>query len=495
MTVIARGELTFIGDTAAERTDITPPNSGSLFFALDTKEYFVWDGSSWQILGGVAASRLINTTAPLTGGGDLSADRTLAISAATSASAGSMSAADKAIVDKLNALLPISKDPTGFTDPANVIVTYDPTARTIALTGTVAAYWQGTPISALTSGWTSGSHANSNGVYYLSYDGSSFVWSTTPWTFEKLQIAYVNYRGVGGDTFAIRECHGLMPWQAHEEFHETIGTYRESGGALGGYVPASTAAANRRPTVSACVMHDEDNVTTNAALAAGSYTQMYLTSTGVVTWVTAAAEIVPVLTLNPYYNLFSTPNWTQVLMANNSYMSVWLIAIPATASVQSQKYRFVWVQGQSNGNLASQTGLTPASLNLGNFSSLASEFVFIAQVILRYTGSNWDINSVINITGNKYLHTSSPAGYLTAVDVQTPLTGNGTVGTPISIIPGANTGDFIRFNAVSGVWEVAAEPIALKELLLTPAAAPLLDAEGAMYYNSTAKAVMVCANI
>ena len=39
-------------------------------------------------------SRLINTTAPLTGGGDLSADRTLAISAATTSTPGSLSAAN-----------------------------------------------------------------------------------------------------------------------------------------------------------------------------------------------------------------------------------------------------------------------------------------------------------------------------------------------------------------------------------------------------------------
>lgn len=45
------------------------------------------------------AARNINTTAPITGGGDLSADRTIAISAATSGAAGSMSAADKSKLD------------------------------------------------------------------------------------------------------------------------------------------------------------------------------------------------------------------------------------------------------------------------------------------------------------------------------------------------------------------------------------------------------------
>jgi hypothetical protein len=53
--------------------------------------------------GGVPTTRAINTTAPLTGGGDLSADRTLGISAASGAAAGSMSASDKTKLDGIAA--------------------------------------------------------------------------------------------------------------------------------------------------------------------------------------------------------------------------------------------------------------------------------------------------------------------------------------------------------------------------------------------------------
>jgi hypothetical protein len=53
-------------------------------------------------VGDVLSTRLINTTAPLTGGGDLSANRTLGISAATSGAAGSMSAADKTKLDAIS---------------------------------------------------------------------------------------------------------------------------------------------------------------------------------------------------------------------------------------------------------------------------------------------------------------------------------------------------------------------------------------------------------
>ena len=60
---------------------------------------------------------------------------------------------------------------------------------------------------------------------------------------------------------------------------------------------------------------------------------------------------------------------------------------------------------------------------------------------------------------------------------------------------GTHTGDFIRYNATSAAWEVAAEPLALQGLVLTPALAALVNVEGALYYNSANKAVMVCTDI
>ena len=57
---------------------------------------------SGSLSGYVPTSRTISTTAPLTGGGDLSANRTLAISAATTSAPGSMSAADKTKIDSIS---------------------------------------------------------------------------------------------------------------------------------------------------------------------------------------------------------------------------------------------------------------------------------------------------------------------------------------------------------------------------------------------------------
>jgi hypothetical protein len=344
-----------------------------------------------------------------------------------------------------NAFRTVTKEFTGFVAPENIIVTYDSTGRTITLTGTVEGYFQGQLVTSLVSGWVSSAHGTSNGSWFLYYNGTAFVWSQTPWTFDMMMIAYVYYGA--SDKFAIREVHGLMPWQTHKELHETVGTYFNSGGDMSGYTLASTTAAERRPSVSATVVSDEDLQSTITALADdGPYTTLTLAGTGTSTFTTGYAEIVPVLANNPYYNLFSTPNWTQVLMANNSYMSVWLVAVPASASAASQLYRYLWVQGQSNGSLASQQATTFNSLNLGQLASIATEFVPIGKVIIRYQGGNWEITSVEKITGTRVSSVTAPAGnYLSTVAVDATLTGDGTVGNPLHVVGGGGGGTTVNF--------------------------------------------------
>lgn len=330
------------------------------------------------------------------------------------------------------------KDPTGFTDPTNIIVNYNSTNRTVTLTGTVAAYYQGTLVSALVSGWTSAAHTATNGIWFLYYNGSSFVWSQTPWTFDMLQIAIINYGTA--DKFGMRECHGLMNWQTHKEFHETIGTYLISGGDLSGYVLNSTTAANRRPIVAATTISDEDLVTTNATLTSSLYTKYYLTGAGATpTFVVETADIVPLSTDRPYYNQFVTGAWQQTLMSNNAYQAIWLVAIPTTASTNSQKYRYIWVQGQSESTtLATIQALIPANINMSQLAS--PEFVFIGKIIIRYTGGNWQIISVEKLTGNKYNQTNIPSGsYLSSVTTDSTLSGDGTSANPLGVntIPGS----------------------------------------------------------
>ncbi len=313
-----------------------------------------------------------------------------------------------------SASVPISQnallgEPTGFVEPGLVREDYDPTARTISVSGTSSMYYRGSAISPMANGWASQPHGTANGSWFLYYDGTDFVWSQSPWSFDMAMIGFVYYTAT--DKFGLRECHGLMQWQSHKELHETLGTYRTAGGILGGYTLFSTTAANRRPTVTATTINDEDIATVNPALTSSLYTKMYNTGTGVSTtnFTVETAEIVPLLANNPYYNRLNANVWSQTLMSNNSYMSVWLFAVPTTADETSQKYRYLWVQGQSNGLLATQQALSPSSLDLGTFATIATEFVCIAQVIIEYTGGNWRLREVRNITGNKIAQASSTA--------------------------------------------------------------------------------------
>lgn len=75
--------------TLAANTDLASPSQKAV------KAYVATAVSAY-----VPLTRTISTMAPLTGGGDLSADRTLAISAATTTDPGSMSAADKTKLDQ-----------------------------------------------------------------------------------------------------------------------------------------------------------------------------------------------------------------------------------------------------------------------------------------------------------------------------------------------------------------------------------------------------------
>jgi hypothetical protein len=86
---------------------------------------------------------------------------------------------------------------------------------------------------------------------------------------------------------------------------------------------------------------------------------------------------------------------------------------------------------------------------------------------------------------------AKPSGSGGAVTVH----GHTDASTGGKLYVGTTTGDFIRYDAVSGRWEATAEPLLFRGLVLTPALASLIDAEGAIYYNSASKAVMVCTDI
>lgn len=345
----------------------------------------------------------------------------------------------------------ITKEPTGFS--VQPTINYDPTTQKVTLTGSFVAYYQGVDVSVanptFVNGWISTAHTNTAGHnYFLSFNGTSFVWTADAFPgYDQVLIASVYYGTT--DKYAVRECHGLMPWQTHKELHETIGTYKESGGTIpsASYVLSSTTAADRRPNIDQTLITDEDLTTTLPALTSETYTQYYLTGASVGAYALGATDIIPLLTNNPYYNTFST-TWGQTLMPANSVATVWIYALPVTTSANSQAYRYLFIQPQwrTQATSSSAGALTtavntealrlPSELNLGTLTVQAPELVCIGKIILAYTSSNWTLRAVTLLTGNKFSQIGSPSGnYLSIVATDTTLTGTGTGLSPLGISP------------------------------------------------------------
>jgi len=343
----------------------------------------------------------------------------------------------------------LTKEPTGFS--VQPTINYDPTTQKITLIGAFVAYYQGVDVSVanptFVNGWVSTAHTNTaDHNYFLSYDGANFVWTTDAFSgFDQVLIASVYYGTA--NKYALRESHGFMPWQDHQEFHETIGTYKSSGGTIpaASYALSSTTAADRRPNIDQTIIQDEDLATTLPALTSETYTIYNLTGTSVGAYTLDATDIIPLSTNNPYYNTFSTPNWGQTLMPANSAATVWIYALPVTTSANSQAYRYLFIQPQwiTQATNASAGAITtavntealrlPSELNLGTLTTQAPELICIGKIIIDFT-TNWTLRAVTLLTGNKFSQIGSPSGnYLSTVATDATLTGTGTGASPLVV--------------------------------------------------------------
>lgn len=357
----------------------------------------------------------------------------------------------------------ITKEPTGFTNPENVIITGNGD-RTITLTGSNwDAYYLGLKNTTIISGWTSPAHeTDTTKAYFLIYDGSTIDWidasTLTDTFFDNLLICLAFYNNTDANWVYQRECHGLMQWQVHRAEHLTIGTYKRSGGTLADYNLNSTTEADRRPSISACLIYDEDLLTTNSLLeAGGTYTQFYLSGAGATAnFITSQSDIIPLSTNQPYYNQFTGGVWQQTLMSTSYYANIWLFALPMALGTNSQKLRFLFVQPQREfSTLANAQSENINSISLGALINLTSEFAGIVKITIRYIGGNWQLIEINNLTGTKATQVSSPSGnYLSAVSTDGTIDGLGTVGSPLSIQTSLNTKQSIPSSSANYITKI-----------------------------------------
>jgi hypothetical protein len=282
----------------------------------------------------------------------------------------------------------ISQEPTGFDVPANVGIAYDSTTQKVTVSGANwKAYWRGKEVLEIPTGVIPVAHDNVlDHTYFLYWDGTGinngFNWSTDSFSgFDKVLIAYVYY--YTGNIFCNRECHGLMDWRAHQEFHENVGAYLFSGGQLtaGTYVLNPTAGthttAQNTYGTEIAVIKDEDLPTTIPAWIEGTYTTAYrLGAAG--DWVFSTVATVPYHfnggTNFIQYNQLTGGAWQLTDVTEDNYYNTFIFYVPTASDVGSQKYREIVVADQGiSTTLAGALARTTLNLDVGNLKNILVE--------------------------------------------------------------------------------------------------------------------------
>lgn len=295
-----------------------------------------------------------------------------------------------------NNIIAATKEPNGWEYGSEIDVSYDSIERKITLTRSAGLnYWVNGVRYTLTSPWTSPvAHDDISNTYYLSAKaGGTIAWSTDLWNFYDAQIAIVKYKFDGTNSFAQRETHNTMPWTCHRNDHFSRGTFLYSGGTatLGTYVEAAATAsdANNTPGIDETVIADEDCYSTLAALIQGTYTTMYVGASS--SSVFNLSATLPYTVTGTFINYNNATLGTLVESTGNRFLNVYVIAFPATSDVNSQKYRYIFVQPQAQyTSLTLAQAESIASINLGELNGLLSEMVGIQRIIYRTgTGVNY----------------------------------------------------------------------------------------------------------
>jgi hypothetical protein len=297
--------------------------------------------------------------------------------------------------------------------------------------------------------------------------GASITWSSSPWSFDtNAPIALAIVSATLG-TFAVNETHGLMPWQAHRELHEQIGTYRRSGGTLtaGTYAvqPGSPTDADNTPGVDVAVVADEDLPTTIPAWTQGTYTQLR----NVAGSMTTSTGSLP-FRMGTNYPLVNIGG-AEVEGATGDYLNVYAVFVPTTSDAGSQAYRVLWLQPQvEHSSLANAQAEQFSSLTLADLTNLLPEFCAYIRVTYRcnaaYTGA----------TGRCRIEDVS---YISQTRAATSVAPTTVTATNVAFTP---TGNISAINVQAALAELDTEKAAISSLTAWATKAYPTDAAGVL---------------
>jgi predicted RecA/RadA family phage recombinase len=346
---------------------------------------------------------------------------------------------------------------TGFDYPDNVISVYSIANQTITLSTATNAvfYYRGVAIFDLSLGaHVSSARTAGNGTWFYYYNGSNFVWSLTPWTFDKGQLGVV-YKSATAE-FGICEPHGDMPGTTHRRLHEEIGTSRISGGVASGVVAGtgSVVEAERRPSFTAATLRDEDVTTVIDAQAAGGYTKFSIGALNATVFSSVVTDFVELAGTVPRWNSPLTGAFTT--LTSNQYMNVWVVDVPTMSDTGSKVYRRWFINGQlASTDKTKIDSQTISSLNLGDIVTSAQEFVFTYRYLIRANAAanNWSVVSENRLEGNQRTQISSASNTVALANVVSGGLGLIPVGTTASghTVFDGSVGPRLEFTAGTGL--------------------------------------------
>ncbi len=374
----------------------------------------------------------MNATSPIQVSGGtsaaLSSTPTVSILAASSSTAGSQSAADKAKEDGI-----IYPHGWPLDSSGNRLVTtyYDPSTRKVTIhTGTATttstatstatfAVWNHGVQHTENDGFTSAAHAATEGTWYYYWDGSNWTWSQTFWNlYANSPAAYVYWSSVGSTGAGYYELHGWnrdIGW--HIEHHLVEGSEYISGCDLSGYTLNTDTDAAMKFSIAECKFSDEDIFPDNAALTAGTSFTVWRRSGASGYWTWSTANALPFLYgTYPQVNQVNAGSWAMVDLNGTGQGSYATYYVVTTDGLDQTDQRFFLVPGQvSYASLAAAQAETFSSLSLG--TAPWQEFVPVAQVVLHARGTYGGtakarIESVTKLTAPRAVATSGGANQL-----------------------------------------------------------------------------------
>lgn len=394
-----------------------------------------------------------------------------------------------------------AKELTGWVDNSNITVTYNYASTggyiTLQNPNDLIYVWRGNEVNLGTS-WNSTRHQGVTGKHYLYMNepGSGFSWSQTPWTFDSVMIALVNFSSTSvSASWCLREVHGMMNGVTHEECHHNIGTWKKSGGTVvaGSYALNTPGDTNIRPSWNPSVIVDEDLETIINAPTSANYTLYYVNDNASGTFIQDSLFPFIPATVNPsatpfMYNDILTG--TMVAGAGNRWYNFYQILIPVGSSAISQKYRAIYLQPQViYTSLANAQAESLTSLGLGGLPALLPEFFIATRLTYNPNAPNGTTTGkallidITYITGNRSNQVAitgystanhanlSSLGWLTSghTGLNGTVAGFGPVGEAtnytvstsagtLMTVPATATPGYVLTTTPSGTWAASALP-------------------------------------